>query len=111
MANRKGQPPKKPYELRARDLFARKLEVARRDAGHESKAAGARALGMEAGTYERWERAEAEPNIYWLGRISHVFRIPLDSLIPAYKDPAQAPIAAKAKGAGRANRPFRAASG
>jgi hypothetical protein len=88
MPNYRGQPPKKPYELKARDLFARRLEAARTLAGYESKAAGARALGMEAATYERWERAETAPDIYWLGRISHVFKIPLDSLIPAYKDPA-----------------------
>lgn len=82
MANYKGRPPNTAAERAAAEKFAGRLESARKLAGHESRAAGARALGVEIPRYERWERGEREPGVFWLARIQTIFSVPLEKLIP-----------------------------
>lgn len=75
--------PSKPTNI-ARQAFAERLRVARKAAKYRSARAFSTALGVEPETYRRWERAETEPNIFWLVRLRDLLRstgLSLDFLI------------------------------
>lgn len=64
-----------------RRLFAARLRSARTMAGYPTAKSIAEALGMESETYRRWERAETEPDIPKLVRISALLKVSLDFLL------------------------------
>ena len=61
--------------------FAQRLKMARTAAGYETAAEGARALGIEAATYGRWERAETEPNLAAINAICTAYKVSSDFLV------------------------------
>lgn len=68
-------------ELKRNVAFADRLRAARTLAGFQTHKEAAAALGIEAERYRRWERAETEPSIDILEKISVVFAVSLDTLI------------------------------
>ena len=73
--------PKKSPPPPARAQFAQRLAQAREQAGYEYRIEFARALGVEKETYNRWERAETEPDITSLRKISQIANVSLDFLL------------------------------
>lgn len=71
---------------KARRAFAKRLQAARIAAGYETRSAFADKLGSEHETYRRWERAETEPSIHMLVRISDATQKSLDFLIRGSND-------------------------
>ena len=61
--------------------FSQRLKMARAAANYETAAEGARALGEEEATYNRWERAETEPNITIIKKICKIYRVSADFLV------------------------------
>ena len=61
--------------------FAQRLKMARKAAGYETAAEGARALDIEVATYGRWERAETEPNLAAIKAICKTYRVSSDFLV------------------------------
>lgn len=72
-------------ERRALSDFAIRLAHARINAGFQTKALLARAIGLEEETYNRYERAETEPNLFTLAKIAETTRTSLDQLIRGRK--------------------------
>lgn len=70
-----------PTDLRARERFAKRLKAARVMKGFETQKDFAEEVGLEPETYRRYERAETEPTIGSLIRISHRLEVTLDFLI------------------------------
>ena len=64
-----------------REGFARRLKAARELAGYVTQEDAAKALGVQAERYRRWERAETEPAIDKLVEIGKVFKVSVDLLI------------------------------
>ena len=64
-----------------RRLFAARLRAARTMGGYPHANNFAKELGIEDETYRRWERAETEPNIPSLVRISALLKVSLDFLL------------------------------
>ena len=52
-----------------RKLFAKRLRALRTSKGYENAKELSDELGIQSGTYNRWERAETEPNYETLLRI------------------------------------------
>ena len=75
---REGQPSS---DLHARRRFAKRLRAARVMRGFETQKAFAAEVSLEPETYRRYERAETEPTIGSLVRISHRLDVTLDFLI------------------------------
>ena len=64
-----------------REGFARRLKASRELAGFETQEDAAKALGLEAERYRRWERGETEPALDKLFEIGKVFKVSVDLLI------------------------------
>lgn len=77
--------PRKPQKTKEKPLyrvdFAKRLQAARIAAGYEDHKKFAGAIGVASPTYGRWERAETEPNIYYLSRIAEATGKSLDWLL------------------------------
>lgn len=67
--------------LQVRKDFARRLSVARERAGFRFKKDLSTALGVEAETYNGWERGRTEPSLYHLSQISELTDTSLDFLV------------------------------
>ena len=72
---------KKPPPPPTRRAFAERLRAHRLTAEYETAKEFAAALGIEHGTYTRWERAETEPNFTNLLRITSLLKITPDVLL------------------------------
>jgi transcriptional regulator with XRE-family HTH domain len=64
-----------------RRAFAARLRAARVTAGFETNADLAREIGVEAETYNRWERGETEPGLASLSKIRRATGVSLDWLV------------------------------
>lgn len=77
--------PRKPQKIKEkppyRVEFSKRLQAARIAAGYEDHKKFAKAIGVASPTYGRWERAETEPNILFLGRIAEATGKSLDWLL------------------------------
>ena len=63
-----------------RERFALRLKMAR-ERKYQTATAAAEAIGLEAETYRRYERAETEPDISTLSKLAEVFDVSTDYLI------------------------------
>jgi len=64
-----------------RQDFARRLSVAREQSGYRFKKKFSEALGVEAETYNGWERGRTEPSLHYLAEISRLTNTSLDFLV------------------------------
>ena len=65
----------------ATKAFALRLKATRESGGFQHASALARAIGVEAPAYRKWERGEAEPGIADLVKIQRTTGVSLDFLI------------------------------
>lgn len=73
--------PAKKVAISVRRDFARRLSVAREQAGYRFKKDMSSALGVEAETYNGWERGRTEPSLYYLAKIAELTNTSLDFLV------------------------------
>lgn len=73
--------PAKKASITIRKDFARRLSVAREQAGFRFKKNMSEALGVEQETYNGWERGRTEPSLYYLAKIAELTNTSLDFLV------------------------------
>ena len=81
----KPQTPRRPETRRYKQImkaFAKRLKVARENAGYRSAESFANVLGMESHAYRKYERGDSEPNFETFTRVCELLDITPNELLP-----------------------------